>query len=93
MFGDAIAAMERAAENDDHLKKIQSVIIEIDARQRQLAELLEKREELEKKISTDANRDTLNKEYQAELDQLNTHLRETTGASLGLQHEPATAVQ
>ena len=93
MFGDAIAAMERAAENDDHLKKIQSVIIEIDARQRQLAELLEKREELEKKIATDANRDTLNKEYQAELDQLNTHLRETTGASLGLQDELATAVQ
>ena len=85
--------MERAAENDDHLKKIQSVIIEIDARQRQLAELLEKREELEKKIATDANRDTLNKEYQAELDQLNTHLRETTGASLGLQDELATAVQ
>ena len=63
VFGDAIAAMERAAENDDHLKKIQSVIIEIDERQRQLNELLEKRDELEKKIATDENRDTLNKEY------------------------------
>jgi uncharacterized coiled-coil DUF342 family protein len=74
LFADAVEAQQRQDENQEHLNKIQGLIKDIDLKMREITKLKLEADALNKKITTDLNRDALQTEYVEQLKNIEERL-------------------
>lgn len=91
LFEDEATALKRIAENEEQIEKIENVIDEIDRKNDEIIGLMAEKQNIEKKIQTDAHRDDLKEEHDKILQKVKRRLLKATEEKKNLDKELGNA--